>query len=156
MTFRILRATYHLCCEQSAGFSGSKALVAPESSTKAPNLLDQKSPVEISLQSSGSSKSVGSFENFCESYTVVCRTLFDSSMQSIWNAVFYDHVSEFASAWRKKKRWSPPCPMVESNILAKSYTNCTTKLSTEVVSFLCCCFSCHSAVLIYPVLLTDL
>ncbi|XP_070012047.1 histone-lysine N-methyltransferase ATXR7 isoform X2 [Nicotiana sylvestris] len=117
----------------SAGFSGSKALVAPESSTKAPNLLDQKSPVEISLQSSGSSKSVGSFENFCESYTVVCRTLFDSSMQSIWNAVFYDHVSEFASAWRKKKRWSPPCPMVESNILAKSYTNCTTKLSTEVL-----------------------
>ncbi|XP_009601077.1 histone-lysine N-methyltransferase ATXR7 isoform X6 [Nicotiana tomentosiformis] len=118
----------------SAGFSGSKALVAPESSTKAPNLLDQKSPTaEISLQSSGSSKSVGSFENFCDSYTVVCRTLFDSSMQSIWNAVFCDHVSEFASAWRKKKRWSPPCPMVESKILAKSYTNCTTKLSTEVL-----------------------
>ncbi|XP_019249154.1 PREDICTED: histone-lysine N-methyltransferase ATXR7 isoform X2 [Nicotiana attenuata] len=117
-----------------AGISGSKALVAPESSTKAPNLLDQKSPTaEISLQSSGSSKSVGSFENFCDSYTVVCRALFDSSMQSIWNAVFYDHVSEFASAWRKKKRWSPPCPMVESNILAKSYTNCTTKLSTEVL-----------------------
>ncbi|XP_015168113.1 uncharacterized protein [Solanum tuberosum] len=54
-------------------------------------------------------------------------------MQSIWNAVFYDHVSEYSSAWRKRKQWSPPCLMIESNIQAISYANCTTKLSTEVL-----------------------
>lgn len=137
LKFIILHATYHLC-EQSAGFGGSKALVAPDRSAEAPNLLKGKSPAaEIPLKSSGSSKSVGSFENFCDSYTVVCRKLFDSCMHSIWNDVFYDHVSEYSSAWRKRKRWSPPCLMVELNIQAKSYANCTRKLSTEVVSFLC-------------------
>ncbi|CAN4113929.1 unnamed protein product [Withania somnifera] len=121
----------------SAGFGGSRALVSPESSSKAPNILNEKSPpAEVLLKSSGSSKSVGSFENFCDSYTVVCRNLFDSCMQGIWNAVFYDHVSEYSSAWRKSKRWSPPCLMVESNIQAKSYANCTTKLSTEVLQVL--------------------
>ncbi|XP_015164711.1 histone-lysine N-methyltransferase ATXR7 isoform X9 [Solanum tuberosum] len=118
----------------SAGFGGSKALIDPERSAEAPNLLNRKSPAaEIPLKSSGSSKSVGSFENYCDSYTVVCRKLFDSCMQNIWNAVFYDHVSEYSSAWRKRKRWSPPCLMVESNIPAISYANCTTKLSTEVL-----------------------
>ncbi|KAJ8574167.1 hypothetical protein K7X08_025972 [Anisodus acutangulus] len=117
-----------------AGFGGSKAVVSPESSVEASNLCKQKSAAaEIPLKSSGGSKSVGSFENFSDSYTVVCRKLFDSCMQNIWNAVFYDHVSEFSSAWRKRKRWSPPCLMVESNIQAKSYTNCTTKLSSEVL-----------------------
>ncbi|KAK4380664.1 hypothetical protein RND71_002526 [Anisodus tanguticus] len=116
-----------------AGFGGSKAVVSPESSVEASNLRKQKSAAaEIPLKSSGGSKSVGSFENFSDSYTVVCRKLFDSCMQNIWNAVFYDHVSEFSSAWRKRKRWSPPCLMVESNIQAKSYTNCTTKLSSEL------------------------
>ncbi|KAJ8565216.1 hypothetical protein K7X08_007792 [Anisodus acutangulus] len=118
----------------SAGFGGNKALVFPESIAEAPNFRNQKSPAaEMSLKSSGGSKSVGSFENFCDSYTVVCRKLFDSCMQNIWNAVFYDHVSVFSSAWRKRKRWSPPCLMVESNIQATSYANCTTKLSTEVL-----------------------
>ncbi|XP_059278499.1 histone-lysine N-methyltransferase ATXR7-like isoform X2 [Lycium ferocissimum] len=118
----------------SAGFGGSKALVSPESSAEASILRNQKSPAaEVPLKSSGGAKSVGSFENFCDSYTVVCRKLFDSCMQDIWNAVFYDHVSEFSSAWRKRKRWSPPCLMVESNIQAKSYADCTTKLSTEVL-----------------------
>ncbi|XP_049381217.1 histone-lysine N-methyltransferase ATXR7-like isoform X8 [Solanum stenotomum] len=118
----------------SAGFGGSKALIDPERSAEAPNLLNRKSPAaEIPLKSSRSSKSVGSFENYCDSYTVVCRKLFDSCMQNIWNAVFYDHVSEYSSAWRKRKRWSPPCLMVESNIPAISYANCATKLSTEVL-----------------------
>ncbi|XP_055818923.1 histone-lysine N-methyltransferase ATXR7 [Solanum dulcamara] len=118
----------------SAGFGGSKALVAPDRSAEAPNLLKGKSPAaEIPLKSSGSSKSVGSFENFCDSYTVLCRKLFDSCIHSIWNDVFYDHVAEYSSVWRKRKRWSPPCLMVELNIQAKSYANCTRKLSTEVL-----------------------
>jgi len=88
LKFRILHATYRLC-EQSAGFGGSKALIDPERSAEAPNLLNRKSPAaEIPLKSSGSSKSVGSFENYCDSYTVVSRKLLDSCMQSIWNAVF--------------------------------------------------------------------
>lgn len=155
MKFRILHATYHLC-EQSAGCGGSKALIDPERSAEAPNLLNWESAAaEIPSKSSGSSKSVGSFENYCDSYTVVCRKVFDSCMHSIWNAVFYDHVSEYSSAWRKRKLWSPPCLMVESSIQAVSYANCTTKLSTEVVSFLCL-FWGHFAVLAYPFLLTDL
>ncbi|KAL8523875.1 hypothetical protein ACS0TY_013726 [Phlomoides rotata] len=51
-------------------------------------------------------KSIGSFENFCAAYTVVSRMLFDSCLQVMWNAVFYDLVSEYSSAWRKRKRWS--------------------------------------------------
>ncbi|CAN4089654.1 unnamed protein product [Withania somnifera] len=118
----------------SAGFGGSKALASSESSAEAPNLLNKKSPaIEIPLKSSGSSKSVGSFENFCDSYTVVCKKLFYSCMQGIWNAVFYDHMSEYSSAWRKRKRWAPPCLMVESNILAELYVNCTAKLSSKVL-----------------------
>ncbi|TMX00894.1 hypothetical protein EJD97_025744 [Solanum chilense] len=118
----------------SAGCGGSKALIDPERSAEAPNLLNWESAAaEIPSKSSGSSKSVGSFENYCDSYTVVCRKVFDSCMHSIWNAVFYDHVSEYSSAWRKRKLWSPPCLMVESNIQAVSYANCTTKLSTEVL-----------------------
>nr|XP_025885096.1 histone-lysine N-methyltransferase ATXR7 isoform X3 [Solanum lycopersicum] len=118
----------------SAGCGGSKALIDPERSAEAPNLLNWESAAaEIPSKSSGSSKSVGSFENYCDSYTVVCRKVFDSCMHSIWNAVFYDHVSEYSSAWRKRKLWSPPCLMVESSIQAVSYANCTTKLSTEVL-----------------------
>lgn len=152
--FRILRATYRLC-EQSAGFGGSKALVSP---AEDPNrhCRNGKSPAgEFPLKSSGSSKSVGSFENFCDSYTVVCSKLFDSCMRSMWNDVLYNHVSEYSSAWRKRKRWSSPCLMVDSNIQTKSYANCSTNLSTEVVSFYAV-FWGHFAVLVYPVLLTDL
>lgn len=51
-------------------------------------------------------KSVGSIENFWESYTVVCRMLFDYCMQVMWNAVFYDSVAEYSSSWRRRKLWS--------------------------------------------------
>lgn len=51
-------------------------------------------------------KSVGSIENFWGSYAVVCRVLFDYCMEVIWNAVFYETVSEYSSAWRKRKLWS--------------------------------------------------
>ncbi|KAM1363455.1 hypothetical protein ACFX2H_028147 [Malus domestica] len=53
-----------------------------------------------------STKSVGSIENFWESYAVVCRMLFDYCMQVMWNAVFYDSVAEYSSSWRRRKLWS--------------------------------------------------
>lgn len=51
-------------------------------------------------------KSVGSIENFWGSYAVVCKMLFDYCMEVMWNAVFYDPVAEYSSAWRKGKLWS--------------------------------------------------
>ncbi|KAM6543443.1 hypothetical protein CsatB_007890 [Cannabis sativa] len=51
-------------------------------------------------------KSAGSIENFWGSYAVVRRFLLDYCMQVTWNAVFYDIISEYSSAWRKTKLWS--------------------------------------------------
>lgn len=61
-------------------------------------------------------KSIGSFENFCAAYTVVSRMLFDSCLQVMWNAIFYDLVTEYSSAWRKRKHWSSSCHVVEQSI----------------------------------------
>ncbi|XP_062163830.1 histone-lysine N-methyltransferase ATXR7 isoform X2 [Alnus glutinosa] len=61
---------------------------------------------KTSTQCSANTKSVGSVENFWGSYTVVCGMLFDYCMQVMWNAVFYDTVAEYTSAWRKRKVWS--------------------------------------------------
>ncbi|KAL3618427.1 hypothetical protein CASFOL_038748 [Castilleja foliolosa] len=69
--------------------------------------VHEKCSVEI-IKSPPSLKSDGSYENFCDVYTVVSRTLFQSCMQVMWNAVFYDPVAEYSSAWKRRKRWSPP------------------------------------------------
>lgn len=61
---------------------------------------------KTSTQCPANTKSVGSVENFWGSYTVVCGMLFDYCMQVMWNAVFYDTVAEYTSAWRKRKVWS--------------------------------------------------
>ncbi|PIN01171.1 Histone-lysine N-methyltransferase [Handroanthus impetiginosus] len=61
-------------------------------------------------------KSIGSFENFCAAYTFVSRVLFESCLQVMWNAIFYDPVAEYSSAWRKKKRWLSPGYAVEQCI----------------------------------------
>lgn len=54
----------------------------------------------------GGKKLVGSLEDFSEAYINICRKLFDSCMQVMWNAVFYDSVAEQVSVWRKEKMWS--------------------------------------------------
>ncbi|KAL2936852.1 Histone-lysine N-methyltransferase ATXR7 [Bienertia sinuspersici] len=51
-------------------------------------------------------KSVGSVENFQRANETISRVLFDYCMQVMWNAVFYEHVANYALAWRKTKRWS--------------------------------------------------
>ncbi|KAL6571940.1 hypothetical protein OROMI_012898 [Orobanche minor] len=63
-------------------------------------------------------KSVGSYGNFCAAYAAVSRMLFHSCLQVMWNAVFYDPVIEYSSAWRTRKYWSPPC-VVERQIPCK-------------------------------------
>ncbi|GER31996.1 histone-lysine N-methyltransferase SETD1B [Striga asiatica] len=53
-------------------------------------------------------KSVGSYENFCAAYMAVNRMLFLSSSEVLWNAVFYDPIANYSSAWRKRKIWQSP------------------------------------------------
>lgn len=65
-------------------------------------------------------KSIGSFENFCAAYTVVSSMLFDSCLQVMWNAIFYDLVTEYSSAWRKRKRWSSSSYFIEQCIPYKA------------------------------------
>ncbi|KAG6599079.1 Histone-lysine N-methyltransferase ATXR7, partial [Cucurbita argyrosperma subsp. sororia] len=51
-------------------------------------------------------KMTGGVDNFREVHAVICRTLFDYSLQVVWNAVSYDMVAEYSSAWRSKRLWS--------------------------------------------------
>lgn len=53
--------------------------------------------------------------------------LFDYCMQVMWNAVFYDTVAEYSSAWRKRKLWSGH-PKFE--IPAGEFRNCDQKPET--------------------------
>ena len=51
-------------------------------------------------------KMTGGVDNFREVHAVICRMLFDYSLQVVWNAVSYDMVAEYSSAWRSKRLWS--------------------------------------------------
>lgn len=53
-------------------------------------------------------KSFGSFEDFKRAYLSVCRVVYNSCMQVIWNAVFYDSIAEYTSDWRKSRVWYSP------------------------------------------------
>lgn len=48
---------------------------------------------------------VGIVENYRKVHGAVCQMLFDYSLQVAWNAVFYDTVAEYSSAWRRKRLW---------------------------------------------------
>ncbi|CAK8531800.1 unnamed protein product [Lathyrus sativus] len=74
------------------------------------HFLDDQACREISRPSSTSVKAVGSIENFWWSYSVVRKALFDYCLQVMWNAVFFDTVSEYLFSWRKRKYWSHPKP----------------------------------------------
>ncbi|KAL0361968.1 UNVERIFIED_CONTAM: Histone-lysine N-methyltransferase ATXR7 [Sesamum radiatum] len=83
------------------------------------------------MRSPLSMKSVGGFENFCAAYMAVSRMLFDSCLQVMWNAIFYDPVTEHTSTWRKMKRWPPPCYVGEHCIPSKQFSVQRTKLPAD-------------------------
>ncbi|KAG8373275.1 hypothetical protein BUALT_Bualt11G0006900 [Buddleja alternifolia] len=70
------------------------------------NTVDEQCLSGETMRSS-SMKSIGSFENFCALYTVVSRMVVDSCLQVMWNAIFYDPVAEYSSAWRKMSDGPP-------------------------------------------------
>lgn len=53
--------------------------------------------------------------------------LFDYCMQVMWNAVFYDTVAKYSSAWRKRKLWSGH---TKFEIPAGEFRNCDQKPET--------------------------
>lgn len=96
-------------------------------------------------------KSVGSFENYLETHTIVHRRIYDSCMQAMWNALFYDIVAEYSSSWRKRKRWYNPSVTLARDILCKQQTELLEGIPDKVVSFmlfsLFCCIYLMSTVL---------
>nr|GMD43539.1 histone-lysine N-methyltransferase ATXR7 isoform X1 [Ipomoea batatas] len=113
------------CSEDSMmcmALSKDKTCILPENRADTSNTVHQKPhPDENTLMSLAGTKSVGSFQNFCSAYTVICRILFESCMQVMWNAVFYDLIADNSSAWRNRKRWSDLRAVVKSsNVLESS------------------------------------
>ncbi|KAI3465512.1 hypothetical protein Pfo_022175 [Paulownia fortunei] len=95
------------------------------------NTVDERCCSGETVRSSPSPKSIGSFENFCAAYMAVSRMLFDSCLQVMWNAIFYDPVAEYSSAWRKTKRWSSPSYVVEQCIPYKELSVQIEKLPAD-------------------------
>ncbi|KAG8654428.1 histone-lysine N-methyltransferase ATXR7 isoform X3 [Manihot esculenta] len=60
---------------------------------------------QLPVQLHRSTKSVGSIDHFWGCYAIVCRILFDYCMEVMWNAVFYDVITEYSTSWRKRKLW---------------------------------------------------
>ncbi|XP_050920367.1 histone-lysine N-methyltransferase ATXR7 isoform X9 [Lathyrus oleraceus] len=87
----------------------------PPSEPASSHFLDDQACHEISRPSSMSVKAVGSIENFWWSYSVVRKALFDYCLQVMWNAVFFDTVTEYLFSWRKRKYWSHPKPLSTVN-----------------------------------------
>ncbi|XP_077212397.1 histone-lysine N-methyltransferase ATXR7-like isoform X2 [Tasmannia lanceolata] len=88
--------------------SGNTAAVTFPTSDQAISIDD--SPVERRA----SIKSAGRIEDFLGVLSAARTVFFDSCMQVMWNAIFYDTVAEHSCAWRKRKRWSgyPILPIV--------------------------------------------
>ncbi|XP_011083373.1 histone-lysine N-methyltransferase ATXR7 [Sesamum indicum] len=91
------------------------------------NTVEERCSSET-MRSPPSMKSVGGFDNFCAAYIAVSRTLFDSCLQVMWNAIFYDPVTEYTSTWRNMKRWPPHCYVGEQCISSKQFSVQRTKL----------------------------
>ncbi|XVE94333.1 hypothetical protein REPUB_Repub02eG0000300 [Reevesia pubescens] len=102
--------------------------------------------IEESTHYPSSIKSVGSIENFWGSYTVVCKVLFDYCVQVMWNAVFYDSIAEYSSAWRRGKLWfGQPNVMVsagDSMDHGKETENVTAKTLISGMELMACDVDC--------------
>ncbi|KAJ9552742.1 hypothetical protein OSB04_016787 [Centaurea solstitialis] len=90
-----------------------------------------ENPPSSSFEPLGCKKSVGSFENFCGAYIDICRKLFDSCMQVIWNAVLYDLVADKISGWRNEKLWSSRDSAVEHLVSSNGCHELTEMLPVE-------------------------
>ncbi|KAA8528832.1 hypothetical protein F0562_036187 [Nyssa sinensis] len=55
-------------------------------------------------------------------------------LRVMWNAVFYDPIMEYSSAWRKRKHWSGHNDAVERGIRYMGYGGKIEKLSAESLS----------------------
>lgn len=96
-------------CSMDAGtskISNEENHVSEGEAATSQNVSHQKCVNCVSNDSRIIRKSVGNIENFWDSYSAVCRVLFDYCMQVMWNAVFYDPAVEYSSAWRRRKLWS--------------------------------------------------
>lgn len=84
------------------------------------DVSDRKCPTDgRTTLSPASMKSIGSYHNFCSAYACVCKLVFDSCMQVLWNAVSYDPIVEYSTSWRKRIRWSSVTTAAE-NVHLKS------------------------------------
>lgn len=98
----------------------------------------QKHPInESPTNSLASFKSVGNYENIWRAYLFVCRMIFDSCMQVMWNAIFYDPIAKYSSAWRKRRRWSGHCAAAEQGIPFTKHVRKIEKLRLEEESSSC-------------------
>ncbi|KAK9135512.1 hypothetical protein Syun_014842 [Stephania yunnanensis] len=84
-----------------------------------------------------SGKSVGSLENFSWALATVGKVFFDSCMQVMWNAVFYDPIFECSCAWRKRKRWTDHClPSSEGGPELEKKSLCVTTQSHDSIKYI--------------------
>ncbi|KAK7412991.1 hypothetical protein VNO78_04796 [Psophocarpus tetragonolobus] len=92
--------------------------------------LDDQTCHESSTLLAASIKSVGSIENFWWSYAVVRKVLLDYCMELMWNAVFFDTITEYICSWRKARLWSHPKPQLS----AEGCKDHSEKIESEAVS----------------------
>ncbi|KAI8003925.1 Histone-lysine N-methyltransferase ATXR7 [Camellia lanceoleosa] len=131
--------TCSLDSKASETFDARNESVASVSEVPACNdVSGQKHPInESPTNSLASLKSVGNYENIWRAYLFVCRMIFDSCMQVMWNAIFYDPIAKYSSSWRKRRRWSGHCAAAEQGIPFTKYVRKIEKLRSEEESSSC-------------------
>lgn len=68
-------------------------------------------------ESSTSARLFCSSVNFSELLLAVRKIFYYDCMKVLWNAVFYDPVADYCSAWLKRKRWSA----ISTSLVTVSY-----------------------------------
>ncbi|KAJ9167010.1 hypothetical protein P3X46_021694 [Hevea brasiliensis] len=107
-------------------------VAAPECEASTCNLRSDQAHVDqMPVQFHRSKKSVGSIDNILGSCAVVCRILFDYCMEVMWNAVFYDAITEYSTSWRKRKLWLAD-QKIRIPASVRDYVKETEKLPSEL------------------------
>ncbi|XP_022769471.1 histone-lysine N-methyltransferase ATXR7 isoform X2 [Durio zibethinus] len=105
----------------------------PKFGTAGSDNVSNHSCIQEYINFPASIKSVGSIENFWGSYTVVCKMLFEYCTQVMWNAVFYDIIAEYSSAWRRGKLWFGQANVMLSASEAMDHGKETETVTTKSV-----------------------